>query len=68
MPRKGGRVQITSVFNTACHNFGQAVAIAFASPVVNLTTYSPSKHFSSRIDYRSSVIYWNSQKNFSLAC
>lgn len=45
MPRKGGRVQIKSVFNTACHNFGQAVAIAFASPVVNLTTCSPLKTF-----------------------
>ena len=40
----------------ACHDFGQAEAIAFASPVVNLTTCSPLKHFSSRIDYRSSVI------------
>lgn len=30
---------------TACHNFGQAVAIAFASPVVNLTTCSPLKTF-----------------------
>lgn len=45
MPRKGGRVQIKSVLITACHNFGQAVDIAFASPVVNLTTCSPLKTF-----------------------